>query len=190
MIMIDYPLHSLDTAPEAARPILAAAQASWGFVPNLLAVLAEAPAALEGYTTLFRLFDGSSFSPIERQVVYLTVNFENDCHYCMAGHSVLARMAGMAPADIEALRNGLPLVNARLEALHHFTAAMVRQRGFIPGAEIDAFLAAGFSKAQVLEVILGIATKVLSNYTNHIAATPLDPFMTGAEWSRPARAVA
>ncbi len=188
--MIDYPLHSLDTAPEAARPILGAAQASWGFVPNLLAVLAEAPVALEGYTTLFGLFDRSSFTPVERQVVYLTVNYENDCHYCMAGHSVLARMAGMVPADIEALRNGLPPADARLNALHRFTVAMVRQRGFVDTAETDAFLAAGFSKAQILEVVLGIATKTLSNYTNHIAATPLDPFMTGAEWSRPARAVA
>ncbi len=188
--MTDYTLHTIATAPEAARPILAAAQTSWGFVPNLLAVLAEAPAALEGYATLFRLFDSSSFTPVERQVVYLTVNYENDCHYCMAGHSVLARMAGMASTDIEALRNGQPLADARLQALRHFTAAMVRQRGFVPHTELDAVLAAGFSKAQVLEVILGIATKVLSNYTNHIAATPLDPFMTGAEWSRPMRAVA
>lgn len=184
--MTIYPIHTLDTAPETARPILEAAAKTWGFVPNLLAVLAEAPAALEGYATLFGLFDKSNFMPVERQVVYLTVNYENDCHYCMAGHSVLARMAGMAPADIEALRDGRPLADARLQALRRFTAAMVRQRGFVEAAEIDAFFAAGFSKAQLLEVILGIATKVLSNYTNHVAATPLDPFMQDTVWTKPA----
>ncbi|MFN4308946.1 MAG: carboxymuconolactone decarboxylase family protein [Ferrovibrio sp.] len=186
--MVTYPIHTPETAPATARPHLASARQGWGFVPNLLAVLAEAPVALEGYVALFGAFDRSSFTPSERQVVYLAINFDNACRYCMAGHSVLARKAGLSAAQVEALRNGLRLSDPRLEALHRFSALMVRQRGVVDPADVDAFLAAGFTRAQVLEVILGIATKVLSNYTNHIAATPLDAFMAGSEWTPPARA--
>lgn len=90
----------------------------------------------------------------------------------------------MSPENIEALRNGTPLADIKLQALRHFTQQMVKARGWVEDSEIEAFLTAGYSKQQVLEVILGIAIKVMHNYTNHIAKTPLDKQFEPNIWSR------
>jgi len=185
--MSEFRPHTLESAPETSKPILLATQKAWQMIPNLHAVLAESPAALEGYAALFSIFDTSSFSPAERQVVYLVNNFENECRYCMAGHSVLAKMAGLDAASIEALREGGVLADARLEALRLFTTIVVRQRGRVAKRDVAAFLEAGFTRAQVLEVILGSAVKMISNYTNHIAETPLDAFMKDTVWTPPSQ---
>lgn len=184
--MTKFTVYTEATAPEAAKPALAATKAAFGFVPNLQANMAESPELLAGYSTLWDLFSKSTLTPHEQQVVYLTSNFENECHYCMAGHSTLAKMLKMAPAVIEALRNGTPLPDAKLEALHHFATLVVRNRGWVSDADTDAFLAAGYTRRNVLEVVLGVATKVMSNYTNHIVHTELDGFMHGNEWTKPA----
>ncbi len=103
----------------------------------------------------------------------------------MAAHSGLAKMIGMSDKDIEALRNGTPMSDKKLQALRHFTQKMVRERGWVEDSEIEVFMAAGYSKQQVLEVILGIAIKVMHNYTNHIAKTPLDKQFNKNVWSKP-----
>ncbi len=133
---------------------------------------------------LWDLFSTTSFSPIEQQVVYLAANYENECHYCMAAHSSLAKMVGMSSEDIQALRNGTRLREPKLQALHHFTQQMVQARGWVEDNEIESFMAAGYGKQQVLEVILGIAVKVIHNYTNHIAETPLDDVFRANVWSK------
>jgi alkylhydroperoxidase family enzyme len=183
--MTTFTRHTLDTAPAESQPILAAVKGAFGFVPNLQGHMAESPELLAGYSQLWDLFGKSTLTAHEQQVVYLTSNFENNCHYCMAGHTTLAKMIEM-PADvIDALRAGSVIPDARLEALHVFTTAVVRERGFVGDAGVDAFLAAGFTRRNVLEVVLGVATKVMSNYTNHLVHTQLDPFMKGNEWTKP-----
>jgi alkylhydroperoxidase family enzyme len=184
-IMNSFQSYTIDTAPAASKPTLEEAQRAFGFVPNLQAHMAESPELLAGYTALWDLFAKSTLTAHEQQVVYLTSNFENNCHYCMAGHSTLAKMIKMEPAVIAALRAGTALPDAKLEALHRFTTLVVRERGFVPDAEVDAFLAAGYTRRNVLEVILGVATKVMSNYTNHLVHTPYDAFMKGNEWTKP-----
>lgn len=188
--MTQFTAYTAQTAPAAAQPIFADVKAAFGFVPNLQAHMAESPELLAGYTALWDLFGKSTLTLHEQQVVYMSAIFENDCHYCMAGHSTLAKMQKLDPAVIAALRAGTPLPDARLEALHRFATLVVRQRGFVGDAEVDAFIAAGFTRRNVLEVVLGAATKLLSNYTNHIVHTPLDSFMAGNEWTRPAEAAA
>lgn len=184
--MTEFTRHTVDTAPEAARPIFEGVKSAFGFVPNLQSYMAESPELLAGYTALWDLFSKTTLTAHEQQVVYLTSNFENECHYCMAGHTTLAKMQKMKTGVIEALRAGTPLPNARLEALHRFTTLVVRNRGWVDAPDVDAFIAAGFTKRNVLEVVLGVATKVMSNYTNHLVHTPLDDFMKGNEWSKPA----
>ena len=184
--MTDFTAYTVDTAPAAARPIFEGVKAAFGFVPNLQSYMAESPELLAGYTALWDLFSKTSLTAHEQQVVYLTANFENECHYCMAGHTTLAKMQKMDAGVIAALRAGTPLPDARLEALHRFATLVVRNRGWVDTAEVDAFLAAGFTRQNVLEVVLGVATKVMSNYTNHIVHTPLDSFMQGNEWTKPA----
>ncbi|HIH2747084.1 carboxymuconolactone decarboxylase family protein [Burkholderia aenigmatica] len=182
--------YTIDTAPADSKLLLEETKAAFSFVPNLQSFMAESPELLAGYSALWDLFSKSTLTPHEQQVVYLTSNFENDCHYCMAGHSTLAKMIKMNPAVVEALRAGTPLPDAKLEALHRFTTVVVRERGFAADADVDALLAAGYTRRNVFEVILGVATKVMSNYTNHIVHTPYDAFMKGNEWSKPQAATA
>jgi AhpD family alkylhydroperoxidase len=179
--MTQFTPHTIETAPEAARPIFESVKCAFGFVPNLQSYMAESPELLAGYTAMWDLFSRTTLTAHEQQVVYLSSNFENECHYCMAGHTTLAKMQKMDPAVIEALRAGTPLPDTRLEALHHFATLVVRNRGWVSEADVDTFLLAGFTRRNVLEVVLGVATKVMSNYTNHIVHTPLDAFMKGNE---------
>lgn len=181
-----YPIHTPETAPEAARDVLAAAKKGFGFVPNLLGTMAEAPALLKAYTTLSRLFDETSLSAAERQVVLLAASSENGCEYCVAAHSVIAAMQRV-PADVvEAIRRDTPIADGKLEALRRFTTAVVRSRGWPSREDTAMFVAAGYGAQQVLEVVLGVGMKTLSNYTNHVAGTPLDQAFSAAAWSKAA----
>ena len=184
--MTEFTVYTPDNAPEAEKASLEATKASFGFVPNLQATMAESPELLAGYTALWELFSKTTLTPHEQQVVYMTSNFENECHYCMAGYAGLAKMQKMDRAVINALRNGTEIPDRKLETLHRFATLVVRNRGWVTDADVDAFLAAGYTRRNVLEVILGVATKVMSNYTNHIAHTRIDPFMRGNEWEKPA----
>ncbi|MDY6783778.1 MAG: carboxymuconolactone decarboxylase family protein [Cyanobacteriota bacterium] len=181
---MEFTIHSLKTAPEASKEALSHAKETFGMIPNLEGVLAEAPAVLKGGMALWDLFETTSFSAIEQQIIYLTANYENDCRYCMAAHSGLAKKVGMAPEDIEALRNGTPLANPKLEALRVFTRRTIAARGWVEEREIEEFIQVGYTKQQVLEVILGIAAKIIHNYTNHIAKTPLDRAFQPYVWSK------
>jgi len=116
-------------------------------------------------------------TPIEQQVAYMAINVLHECEYCTAGHTYLSRSVKMDEAAIAALRQGAPIPDARLQALRVFTEAVVRERGFVGDAAVEAFIAAGFSKAQVLEVVTIAATKTISNYTNHLTKTPQESFM-------------
>lgn len=185
--MSKFTAYTQDNAPEASKPILGEVRKTFGFVPNLQANMAGSPELLAGYTALWDLFAKSSLTPHEQQVVYLTANFEHNCHYCMAGHTTLAKMIKMDAGVIAALRAGTALPDAKLEALHRFATLVVRERGFVPETDVEAFLAAGYTRRNVLEVVLGVATKVMSNYTNHLVDTQLDEFMAGNEWTKPAQ---
>ena len=153
--------------------------------PNLLATMAEAPALAEAYLTLAGIFGKTNLSETERQVILMTNNFENGCTYCQAAHTTISQGAGV-PADvIEALRDGSQIADAKLEALRVFTARVVETRGWPTEVDLDAFFAAGYTKQTVLEVVLGVGFKTLSNYTNHIANTPLDDAFQPNAWTKP-----
>lgn len=187
---IAFTRHTADTAPAASQPILAAVKAGFGFVPNLQATMAESPELLAGYSTLWDLFGKSSLTTTEQQVVYMTANFEHGCTYCMAGHTTLARMQKIGEPIITALREGTEIADPKLQALHRFATAVVVNRGRVDDAGVQAFLDAGYTRQNVLEVVLGVAAKVMSNYTNHLTGTPNDSFMKGNEWVKPGARVA
>ena len=181
--MTAFPVHSSDTAPEGSKPILAAAQKKFGFVPNLIRVMAEAPAAAEAYTTVMGIFESSSLSDAEKQTVLLSASFANGCDYCIAAHSKIAAMKGV-PADIvDALRAGATLPDTRLDALAVLTRAVVETRGWPGEAAKEAFFAAGYGAREYLEVIVGVTVKTLSNYVNHAAETPLDAAFEAHKWA-------
>lgn len=182
-----FELHDTTTAPARSAEILNDVQKAWGFVPNLHRVLAESPAALEAYATLWGIAEKTSFTPVERNVAYLSIIYENECAYCMAGHTNLSRMAKVGDDAIAAVREGRPIADTRLEALRRFAALVTRNRGAVSRAEVDAFKAAGYGNQAILDVLVLAATKLISNYTNHLAHTPLDSFMKGAEWHAPGK---
>jgi len=181
--MSSFPHHTLESAPAAAKPILESAKRALGFVPNLYAGMAEAPAILEGYTTLSGIFDKSDLIATERQIILMTNNRLNGCVYCMAAHTTISQGAGVPDDVIESLREGTPIADAKLEALRRFAEVINETRGWPTDADLDAFFAAGYTHQSVLEVILGTSLKVLSNYTNHVAQTPLDKAFEPNAWT-------
>ncbi len=183
--MNGFPLHTAETAPEGAKQRLAKIESALGFIPNVLAAQAEAPALLEGYQSLSTIFDRTSLSPVERQVVLMTASFENDCRFCMAAHSWVARRQGIEAPVIDALRAGTAIADARLDALHRYTRAVVVGRGKVPDSDVAALLAAGFTRQNALEVVLGVALKVLTNYTNSIAGVTPNEAFRDTFWTKP-----
>lgn len=176
-------VHTLESAPAESKPTLEKVKAAFGTVTNLMGVFAESPVVVEGVLTLFGLLGQGSLTAIEQQVVALTASRENGCHYCVPAHSTLAVGAQMDSATLRALREGEPLSSPRLEALRQFTLTLMNSQGWPSSEDLDRFYAAGFTKAQLLEVIAWLGLKLITNYTNHIAQTAVDPMFTSQLWS-------
>ncbi|MCU7958988.1 MAG: carboxymuconolactone decarboxylase family protein [gamma proteobacterium symbiont of Bathyaustriella thionipta] len=175
-----------DQAEAQAVNAMQQAQQAFGFVPNLIGVMAHAPGLAEAYMSVASLFADSSLSAEEQLVVLASASRSNECQYCLAAHSAGASMQKLDSDIIESIRNDRPISNSKLQALREFTTAMTENRAWLDEAQQQAFLDAGYSTRQMLEVILGITQKTLSNYTNHIAATELDEPLQGFAWQPPA----
>jgi alkylhydroperoxidase family enzyme len=169
-----FTLHTIETAPKDSKPQLEGSIKDFGMIPNLHAVMAEAPKVLEAYKTLHQLFQASSFNNEELTVIWQTINVEHNCHYCIPAHAAIAHMMNIDPAISTAIRNGTVLENEKLEVLHETTLALVRDRGLVSDDVVTNFYAQGYGKQQMLEIILGISQKVMSNYVNHLSNTPVD----------------
>lgn len=185
--MNTFVLHTTTSAPDKAKPLLEGAIAKLGFLPNLYAHLAEAPAALEAYFNLSAQFEKTSLTPAERQVVLLAASVENGCEFCVAAHSMIAQdMVGVPAETVAALRAAGTLSEPRLEALAAYTRSLVRDRGWASGPVETAFFGAGFSRQQALEVVLGVSMKTLSNYANHVTGTRTNSEFSAHAWTKPA----
>ncbi len=179
--------HTDKTAPQGAAEILAKAKERYGFIPNLAAYLAEAPSVLDAALNLSAAFDRTSLTAREQQVVLLTVSALNGCSYCKTVHAALARKAGIDGELIRAVAAFEPLADRKLEALRTFTRKVVDEKGRVEESDIQTFLDAGYAKAQVFEVVMGVAMKTLTNYCNHVAeATPNPEFVAMADGMAPA----
>lgn len=180
--------YDVDNAPEKSKPLMEASLKGFGMVPNLHKILAEAPATYEAYSTVFNLFmKQTSLSPIEQQVVFMTANFENNCHYCVPGHTWMMHSAKMPEDVIEALREGTEIPDAKLQALHDYAKALLDTRGHIGDEKLQAFIDAGFTKHQALEVLTGLASKLISNFTNALAHTEPDAAFQKYAWTHPSQ---
>ncbi|MFT6257019.1 MAG: putative peroxidase-related enzyme [Cellvibrionaceae bacterium] len=180
--MTAFTIHTVDTAPEGSKAMLEGAKKQMGMVPNLFGVLAESPSTLQAYQQLHQAFLDTSFNPEELTVVWQTINVEHECGYCVPAHTGIAHSMKVDPALTEALRNKAAMPNAKLQALQDATLSIVRNRGNISEEELAAFYAAGYGQQQVLEIILGLSQKVISNYTNHVAKTPVDDAFKKFTW--------
>ncbi len=160
--------HTMDTASDAGRVILQDIQNAYGFVPNLFHYMIEAPVVVEAYLALNKLIARTSLRPAQAQLALLTVSIENGCPFCTAAHQGLATKAGVAPETIQAVVAKTLPTCSQDAALVGFVRQLVIQRGQICNNVVQAFLDAGYSKQQVFELMLILAIKTLSNYTNHL----------------------
>jgi alkylhydroperoxidase family enzyme len=184
--MKNFTKHDLDSSPEKSKALLKNSLKTFGRIPGLHAIMAEAPGLLEGYQVLHKLFQETSFNAEEITVVWQTINVEHECTYCVPAHTGIANMMNVDPALTEALRTHGPMPTAKLQTLHDITLAVVRNRGNLSEEEMETFFAAGYEQRQLLEIVLGVAQKVMSNYVNHIAHTPVDEAFQEFTWQPPA----
>lgn len=185
---LDLPQLTVEGATGTGRELLLKAKAQLGFIPNMYAGMANSPGLLATYMDGYDRFRADSgFTPAEQEVVFLTISRFNSCEYCLAAHCTIAdRMSKVPPPVTEAIRNDQPLPDAKLAALSAFTTLMLESRGKPTTDEVAAFTDAGFLEGQVLEIVLAIAVKTLSNYANHVLHTPLDAAFADRAWQAPA----
>jgi uncharacterized peroxidase-related enzyme len=170
---------TIDAAPEAARATLQNIEKRFGFVPNLMATFAKSPALLNGYVGLDAEFHKSSFTATERQLIFLAASVENRCDYCVATHSTALRALKFGAKDIRAVRDRAALDDPKADALVTLTRELVSERGFVAPATRARFLQAGFTDAALMEVLIGVALKVMSNYLDHLNPIAIDAAFRG-----------
>lgn len=167
------------------RAVLEQANAKLGFIPNMYGRMVLSPGLLETYMHGYDAFrKESGFSRAEQEVVFLTISRANECHYCLAAHSVAADTKSRVPKPVtDAIRDGTPLPDPRLAALSAFAHRMVETRGRPTAEDIESFLDAGYAERQVVEIVLAIGVKTLSNYVNHLFNTPVDDVFAARAWT-------
>lgn len=171
---------TVETAPQGSQETLKAIQKGFGFIPNLMATFAHSPAVLNGYMGLDAAWETSSLSPKERHVILLATSVENRCKYCTAAHSTILK--GMLKVDAEivkSIRNQSALSDPKLNALVKFTREIVSERGMVSEHTKENFLKAGFKAEAMMEVLVGVALKTISNYLDHFNPTTIDAQFSG-----------
>lgn len=155
-----------------------------GFIPNMYARMANSPGLLETYLHGYEVFrQQSGFSAVEQEIVFLSISVENGCEYCVAAHSLVADAMSKVPVAVtNAIRGSDKVPDEKFAALSEFARTMVARRGLPSRNDVLAFLAAGYSERHILEVILAISVKTLSNYTNHNFHTPVDAAFASRAW--------
>ncbi len=161
-------------APAAAQPLLNEVKQSLGSVPNLFRIVANSPAALEGYLRLNGALAKGALDAATRERIALAVAELNGCDYCLAAHSYVGKnVAKLSGAEIEANRRG-GSTDAKADAAVKFAVEIVRQRGGVGEASIAAVRDAGFSDAEIVEIIAHVALNTLTNYVNEVLVTAVD----------------
>ncbi len=165
-----------ETVTGEAKEIIESTKAQLGFVPNMYRTMANSQGYLSTYIHGYKAFrESSGFTAQEQELIFLVISRENGCDYCTAAHSMIAdKVAKFESDQLAAIRAGQVLADEKLQALSTFTSRVLESRGLISKAEAAAFLEVGYSEKQILEIILAISVKTLSNYSNHIFHTDLD----------------
>ncbi|MBT3939881.1 MAG: carboxymuconolactone decarboxylase family protein [Pelagibacterales bacterium] len=175
---------SLKNADGEVKSVLEKAKEQVGFIPNMYEGMVNSPGLLNTYLDGYTAFrKNSGFSSIEQEVIFLTISKINGCSYCMAAHSFIADKKSMVPPEvIDAIRDGNEILDHKLAALNAFTTTMVVERGLPNKKDVKVFVDAGFSERQILEIILAISVKTISNYSNHLFHTPIDEMFVDHIW--------
>ncbi len=188
-------IHTQESAPAETKEVLGWYREHLEFVPHLAGIMADSPALIRSYWQLQEnLKQHGSLTPAEDNVIQLAIAVENRCQYCVAGHSMVAgSYFGNTEQELHALRTRSKLPQAKLDALRTFAIAVHERQGRVTERQLRAFYEAGYSRRQALDVVANIAAKVMSNYANQIALTPIDepmkPFAEGLPFKEERRLV-
>ena len=165
---------TIETAPAAAQPLLQAVKKQLGIVPNLFRLVANSPAALEGYLGLSAALGKGALPAPTRERIALAVAQVNGCNYCLSAHTYLGKhAAGLDDAEMTANRNGASN-DLHADAAVRFAAVVTRQRGHIGDADLRAVREAGYDDAQIVEIVLHVALNTWTNYINEVGRTEID----------------
>jgi uncharacterized peroxidase-related enzyme len=183
--MPQFDVHTLETAPEGSRPVLARLKSEIGFIPNLAAAMAESPALLESFATL-RAVNGrsSSLPAADRELASIAVAREYGCTYCVAAHSLFASMAGVSENVIGDVRDGRKPDDARAATITAMAARIVRANGRLGPDEVRSFTEGGFAPRQLLDLFATIAQVTLASQAFLLAGTPLDAAFQPRQWEK------
>jgi AhpD family alkylhydroperoxidase len=179
--MTNFPVHTLDSAPERSKPALQQLQSAFGMIPNLIGAMSTSPVLINSLVGLFGNVHGGSFTEAQVQVILLTDAVTNACTWAVAFHTALALKEGIDPADVQAIREGRLPKDSKFAALSALARTMIEQRGRLADEDLNRFLAAGFGKDHALEVIAAVAASTITNYTGSITKPALEaPFQAHA----------
>jgi uncharacterized peroxidase-related enzyme len=181
--MHEFTIHTAESAPPGSKEPLALLQQRLGFVPNLAGAMAGSPTLIDSFVRLQQRLQASALTGLEREVVGLTVSFENACTWSMAAHSTFAAAQGASGEVLEALRSGRELPDARLQALHAFTRKLLRSRGHLDAGDVAALREAGYTTEQALEVIAQAAFTSMANWAANLADPPVDEAFQPQRWA-------
>lgn len=184
--MTDYPDHTIENSEGAIKGLLRSMQVKFGGMEaNMFAKMANCPTALKAYIGLSLVFEKSTLTPAEQQLVMLTASRQNECSYCVPLHTTNGFIKGLKPEIMEAVREDREITqDAKLEALRQFTKIVITTHGKPSKEQVKAFTDAGYTTEQVLEVVTGIALKTISNAANHIMETELDEPFEMNRWEK------
>lgn len=164
---------SRDAAPAASQPVLDAVHKQLGVLPNLFRLVALSPAALHGMTGL----SGALSKALDlktRERIAIAVAQVNGCDYCLSAHTYLARnLAKLAPDEVARNREAAS-DDPKADAAVRFAATVARERGKVSDADVASVRAAGWSDAQLIEIVALVAENVLTNFINNVAQTDID----------------
>ena len=179
--MTNFPVYTLESAPERSKPALQQLQSAFGIIPNIAGAMATSPVLINSLVGLFGNVHGGSFTEAQVQIVLLTDAVTNASAWAVAFHTTLALKEGIDRADVQAIRDGRLPKDNKLAALSALAKTMIEKRGRLDDDDVKRFVAAGFSKGHLLEVIAAVAASTITNYTGSITKPPLEaPFQAHA----------
>ena len=165
---------TIEAAPAASQLLLAQVKKQLGVAPNLFRLVANSPAALEGYVGLANALNKGALPAPTRERIALTVAEINGCDYCLSAHTYLGKnLAKLDDLEIAANRRGASN-DPKADAAVRFAAKVVRERGHVSSGDIEAVRQAGYDNAEIIEIVLHVALNTWTNYVNTIAATEID----------------
>jgi uncharacterized peroxidase-related enzyme len=179
---LNYPTHTLATAPANSKAALEQLQKAFGVIPNIAGAIANSPKLINALVGMFQQVHTSSLTEPEIQIVLLTDAVTNSCTYAVAFHTALAIQRGVSSEETDAVRARQAPKDSRFAALSTLAKKLIEKRGHASEQELDAFIAAGFTKEQVLEVVAIVAASAITNYDGTIANPPLDDAFQQYVW--------